>query len=100
MAEELGKGLQNPVHGCESRSRLQSKRLVMKKSSNPLWLVISIILVIIFPPAGIVALLSIAYLNRAQRPIIFKIALAFVIAILLILVFIFFIFDKAVHFTF
>jgi hypothetical protein len=22
MAEELGKGLQNPVHGCESRSRL------------------------------------------------------------------------------
>jgi hypothetical protein len=23
MAEELGKGLQNPVHECESRSRLQ-----------------------------------------------------------------------------
>jgi hypothetical protein len=22
MAEELGKGLQNPVHECESRSRL------------------------------------------------------------------------------
>jgi hypothetical protein len=25
MAEELGKGLQNPVHECESRSRLQYK---------------------------------------------------------------------------
>jgi hypothetical protein len=24
MAEELGKGLQNPVHECESRSRLQN----------------------------------------------------------------------------
>jgi hypothetical protein len=23
MAEELGKGLQNPLHECESRSRLQ-----------------------------------------------------------------------------
>lgn len=22
MAEELGKGLQNPLHGCESRTRL------------------------------------------------------------------------------
>jgi hypothetical protein len=25
MAEELGKGLQNPVHECESRSRLHAR---------------------------------------------------------------------------
>ena len=41
LAEELGKGLQNPPHRCESGTRLQMnlenglRKLVIKSGSNP-----------------------------------------------------------------